>query len=152
MTLNIRPATLDDPAAIAALLTNIDDYPQWKTLNVATTEQFARESIIAMNADRLLLVAEIENRVIGYVAVTWFRPMFSGLEGYVSELFIRSDASGHGAGTALLDAVKREATTLGCGRLTLVNLKDRESYKRGFYASRGWEERPNTVRFVLDLA
>jgi GNAT superfamily N-acetyltransferase len=152
MTLNIRPATLDDAGAIAALLANIDDYPHWKTLDVATLEQFAMASISAMNADRLLRVVEVENRVIGYVAVTWFRPMFSGLEGYVSELFIRSDAGGHGAGTALLEAVKREAATLGCCRLTLVNLKDRESYKRGFYASRGWTERPNTVRFVLDLA
>jgi GNAT superfamily N-acetyltransferase len=152
MTLNIRPPTLNDASSIAALLTNIDDYPHWKTLDITTLEQFAHASLSTMSSDRLLRVAEIENRVIGYVAVTWFRPMFSGLEGYVSELFIRSDASGHGAGTALLEAVKSEATALGGCRLTLVNLKDRESYKRGFYASRGWTERPNTVRFVLDLA
>jgi GNAT superfamily N-acetyltransferase len=152
MTPNIRVATLNDARAIGALLANIDDYPHWKTRDVTTLEQFAHTSHSAANSDRLVLLAEIENRVIGYAAVTWLRPMFSGLEGYVSELFIRSDAGGQGAGTALLKAVKSAATTLGCSRLTLVNLKDRESYKRGFYTSRGWEERPNTVRFVLALA
>jgi hypothetical protein len=35
--------------------------------------------------------------------------------------------------------------------LTLVNIKDRESYRRGFYASRGWTEQANTVRFALNL-
>jgi GNAT superfamily N-acetyltransferase len=77
--------------------------------------------------------------------------LFQKPEGYVSELFIRSDASGHGAGTALLEAIKHEAHARGCCRLTLVNLKDRASYQRRFYEKKGWTERPNAVRFVLDL-
>jgi GNAT superfamily N-acetyltransferase len=151
MKLNIRLANINDAQMIAELLANIDDYPHWKTLGAAALEQTARESLAWANPERLLFVAELDNRVIGYAAVYWLHHLFSAREGYVSELFIRSDASGHGAGTALLEAIKAEAIARGCCRLTLVNLKDRESYKRGFYASRGWEERLNTVRFALDL-
>ena len=151
MKLNIRPANMNDAPLIADLLANIDDYPHWKTLGVAALHETARESLAWANPERLLFVAEIDNRVIGYAAVYWLHHMFSAREGYVSELFIRSDASGHGAGTALLEAVKVKAIAHGCHRLTLVNLKDRESYKRGFYASRGWEEKSNTVRFAFDL-
>jgi GNAT superfamily N-acetyltransferase len=150
--LNIRPATINDARMIAELLANIDDYPHWKTLGAEALENTARESLAWANAERLLFVAEINNRVIGYAAVYWLHHMFSARDGYVSELFIRSDASGQGAGTALLDAIKLEAIARGCHRLTLVNLKDRESYKRGFYTSRGWEEKSNTVRFAFDLA
>ena len=142
---------MNDAPMIADLLANIDDYPHWKTLGVAVLEATARASLAWTNSERLLFVAEIDNRVVGYAAVYWLHPMFSAREGYVSELFIRSDASGHGAGTALLDAVKTAAIARGCQRLTLVNLKDRESYQRGFYASRGWEEKSNTVRFAFDL-
>ena len=149
MKLNIRPANIDDAPLIADLLANIDDYPHWKTLGAEALQETARESLEWANPERHLFVAELEGQVIGYAAVYWLHPLFSTLEGYVSELFIRSDASGHGAGTALLETIKAEAIAQGCCRLTLVNLKDRESYKRGFYASRGWEEKSNTVRFAF---
>lgn len=151
MKLNIRPAAMSDARMIAEVLTNIDDYKTWNALGADAMEKTVRQSLEQMHSERLLFVAEIDNRVIGYAAVYWLQHMFSAREGYVSELFIRSDASGHGAGTALLEAIKAEAIARGCYRLALVNLKDRESYKRGFYASRGWEEKSNTVRFAFDL-
>ncbi len=151
MTLKIRPAQQNDARAIAELLCNIDDYPNWKAQGVDQLEVFATQSLESGHDQRLLLVAGLEDRVVVYAAVYWLSYLFMPPEGYVSELFVRSDASGHGVGTALLEAVKGEAKARGCGRLTLVNLKDRESYKRGFYAARGWEERSNTVRFVFDL-
>jgi GNAT superfamily N-acetyltransferase len=51
----------------------------------------------------------------------------------------------------LLEAIKQEARARGCCRLTLVNLKDRTSYQRRFYEKKGWSERPDAVRFVLNL-
>jgi GNAT superfamily N-acetyltransferase len=151
MTLNIRPAVHDDAPMIADLLANIDDYPHWKALGADALRKTAQASLAWANPERLIFVAELDRRVIGYAAVYWLHHLFSTQEGYVSELFIRSDASGHGAGTALLERVKAEAVAHGCCRLTLVNLKDRESYKRGFYAARGWEEKSNTVRFAFAL-
>jgi GNAT superfamily N-acetyltransferase len=149
--MNIRIAKIEDARAMAELLMNIDDYPNWKELGAEKLEQTVWESLEWNNPERLVFVAELEGRVVGYAVVYWQHLLFSSKEGYVSELFIRSDASGQGVGTALLETIKSEAMARGCGRLTLVNLKDRESYRRGFYASRGWEEKSNTVRFALNL-
>ena len=149
--MNIRNAKTEDARAIAELLVNIDDHPNWKELGAIKLEQTVRESLEWKHTERLVFVAELEDRVIGYAVVYWQQLLFSGKEGYVSELFIRSDASGQGVGTALLETIKTQAIARGCIRLTLVNLKDRESYRRGFYASRGWEEKSNTVRFALNL-
>ena len=151
MKLNIRSASIADARMIAELLANIDDYPHWKALGTDVLEANTRKSLEHFHPERLTLVAELDDRVIGYAAVYWLHPAFSAPDGYVSELFIRSDASGQGAGTALLEAIKTDARARGCERLTLMNLKDRESYKRGFYASRGWDEKSNTVRFAYDL-
>jgi GNAT superfamily N-acetyltransferase len=149
--MNIRSAKTEDARAIAELLVNIDDYPNWKEIGLEKLEQTVRESLEWKNEERLTFVAELEHRVVGYAVVYWQQLLFSDKEGYVSELFIRSDASGQGIGTALLETIKIEAIARGCERLTLVNIKDRESYRRGFYASRGWEEKSNTVRFALNL-
>jgi GNAT superfamily N-acetyltransferase len=148
----IRPAIPTDARAIAEVRANIDGYDHWKALGVEAMEAQARASLERDHKERLMFVAEVDGRVVGYAAVYWLHPAFSGPEGYLSELFIRSDASGQGVGTALIETVKAEAIARGCERLTLVNLKDRESYRRGFYASRGWTEKTNTVRFVYDLA
>ena len=136
---------------VPELLVNIDNYPNWKELGANKLEQTVRESLEWKNEERLVFVAELEHRLVGYAVVYWQQLLFSSKEGYVSELFIRSDASGQGVGTALLETIKTQAVARGCIRLTLVNLKDRESYRRGFYASRGWEEKSNTVRFALNL-
>jgi GNAT superfamily N-acetyltransferase len=148
---NIRPATPADARAIAELLCNIDDYPDLKALGVDKLEARAKESLERPHVERLVFVAELEKHVVGYGAIYWLQYLFNAREGYVSELFVRSDARGQGVGTALLQRFKLEARAQGCSRLTLVNLKDRESYRKGFYASRGWDERSNTVRFVFDL-
>lgn len=149
---NIRLATIADARASAEVRANIDDYDHWKALGVDAMEAQARASLAREHSERLTFVAEVDDRVVGYASVYWLHPAFSGPEGYLSELFIRSDASGQGVGTALVERVKSEAIARGCERLTLVNLKDRESYRRGYYASRGWIEKTNTVRFVYELS
>ncbi len=89
---------------------------------------------------------------MGYAAVHWLPYLFMpGPEGFVSELFIDDEARGQGIGTKLLESVKQEAQARGCTRLSLINLRDRESYQRGFYAKLGWQERPDAANFILRL-
>ena len=75
----------------------------------------------------------------------------AGPEGYVSELFVCAAERGKGMGSRLLEAIKEEALARGCSRLTLINLRHRESYERGFYTTRGWQERPEAASFVYLL-
>lgn len=90
--------------------------------------------------------------VVGYLAVHWLPSLFlTGPEGYVSEIFVGASARGQGVGTALLQAVQDEAAERGCSRLSVLNRRNRESYKRGFYAKCGWKERPDAANFVCSL-
>ena len=100
-----------------------------------------------------LYVAQIESgKIVGYAAVHWLTYLrFRGPEGFVSELFVSADVRGCGAGTRLLEAVVAAGKARGCCRLHLVNMRDRESYQRQFYSSRGWEERPDAADFVYTL-
>jgi GNAT superfamily N-acetyltransferase len=72
----------------------------------------------------------------------------SGPEGYVSELFVRDDARGRGVGRRLLSAIESEARGRGCQRLSLINLRNRESYRRQFYLKAGWSERSDAANFI----
>jgi N-acetylglutamate synthase-like GNAT family acetyltransferase len=149
--MNIRSAQTTDARAIAELLCNIDDHPHWKERGVDELEQTVRNGLEWNNPERLVLVVELEDRVVGYGVIYWQQLLFSRKEAYISELFIHSDTSSKGVGTALLRRMESEAVAQNCRRLTLVNFKDVESYRRGFYSSRGWTEQENTVRFALNL-
>ena len=97
-----------------------------------------------------LFVAETRDaRLVGYASVHWLTYLFlNAPEGFVSELFVRSEARGQGLGRRLVAAVKLEAQARGCTRLHLVNIKERESYKRGFYPQLGFAERPDVADFI----
>ena len=149
--MKIRNAKPEDARAIAELMCAIDDHSHWKEKGADWFENHIRNSLALAHDQRLVLVAELEQRIVGYAAVYWLQPFFQGFEGYVHELFVRSDASGHGIGSALLETIKTEASLKGCVRLTLVNGTNTESYKRGFYTKKGWRERAETIRFDLSF-
>lgn len=99
-----------------------------------------------------LFVARRRGEIVGYCAA--HRIPFSlsgGEEGYLSELFIAATERGTGVGGALHDRAVATARAAGLLRLRLINGRHRESYKRGFYARRGWRERAEYADFVLDL-
>lgn len=100
----------------------------------------------------LLLVAELSGEVVGYVhgeIVTYL--LFAGREMLVSELFVKEAARGRGVGSALMAAMEAEAVKRRCFRISVLNSRERESYKRGFYPSLGYEERVHTANFTKRL-
>lgn len=152
--LSIRPAVLEDAAAIALLLREIGSFRQIDAETPeATRERVGRHLAMCLaNDDHLVLVAESGGKLTGYAAVHW-QPylILAGPEGFVSELFVHPEQRGAGIGGRLMDAVETEARQRGCSRLMLLNIRDRESYQRGFYAKRGWSEREDAANFVLKL-
>lgn len=153
MNLHIRPATTDDGPAIISLL---------KTLDVGTLIREEEESVTVERIHRhlqlataddshlVLLALDDNQEVIGYCAVHWLPYLILvGVEGFVSELFIRPDHRGQGTGQYLMEAITDEARTRGCSRMTLLNMRSRESYERRFYEQLGWQERPDAANFVL---
>lgn len=153
--IGIRKAAEYDAATIGAMLRELGWFEYLSAETTQDTERRVRRHIALCNAEdsHSLYVAESPGgEVVGYAAVHWLPYLFlKGPEGYLSELFIRESERGKGIGKQLMEAIKAEARARGCSRLMLVNSRSRESYRRGFYKERGWEERAGVANFVYRL-
>ena len=152
--MKIRRANVKDAAAFTRLLKTFTWFDLIKQETPAQTRKRVARFLKVLNADdsHSVYIALKGRQVIGYVAVHW-QPYFilAAPEGYVGELFVSEKVRGKGIGTQLLAAVKKEALKRGCSRLMLLNRRDRESYKRKFYAQDGWTERKQMANFVFML-
>ncbi|MEZ0371229.1 MAG: N-acetyltransferase family protein [Candidatus Sericytochromatia bacterium] len=151
---SIRPATLKDADAIAVLLRALGSFRLIEAEpEAATAERTRRHLAMCLGDAHLVLIAvEANGALAGYASVHWLPYLIlAGPEGFVSELFVREDCRGTGIGGRLLGRIEAEARSRGCARLMLVNIRDRESYKRQFYPKQGWAEREDVANFVLKL-
>ncbi len=148
--MTIRPAQPTDAQAIALILYSLEEYPNYHQIALEVLKSRVQLGLECL-ADRTALVGVFENQVLGFVVVHWFYPLMTESEGYIGDLFVHVNSTGQGLGSALLGAVIQEAKSRGCGRLALSNWRDRVSYQRGFYAKHGFQEKPNSARFVLNL-
>ncbi len=145
----IRPLKPSDIADIMQLHRELGWNPAFKA-DGSTLKQRLEALITGESA--LLLVAALKGKVVGYIhgeIVTYL--LFAGREMLVSELFVMESARGRGVGKALLSAIESEAVQQKCFRISVLNSRERESYKRGFYPSLGYEERPHTANFTKRL-
>jgi GNAT superfamily N-acetyltransferase len=152
----IRKATVGDARELALLLRGIGWFDAFNggELNALTEQVRARLEQCLVDDSHLVLVAEdTDGKIVAYGSVHWLPYLFMpGPEGYVSELFVSAAARGRGIGRELLGAVEKEARVRGCQRLSLTNLRNRESYQRQFYSKAGWRERSEAVNFIYPLS
>ena len=155
MNVKIRNAELRDTTAIAEILRGLGLFPYLAAETLVQTQTHVREHVKLCLSDNShsIYVAELPGTgIVGYVAAHWLPYlMLMGPEGYISELFVKAAGRSRGVGGTLLDVVKREAKARGCFRLSLLNLRNRESYERGFYVKQGWQERPDAANFLCLL-
>jgi GNAT superfamily N-acetyltransferase len=160
--ITIREACRDDSQAIASILRALDWSEQIRNELPEQTEAHVAERIeqCLQEHNHTILVAErqpsysshaVRGTVVGYVAVHWFFHLMRGSDGYISELFLLPDETGHGIGSRLLDMVYQYAHERDCTQLILMNRRIRESYRRHFYAKHGWEEQSDASFFSLIL-
>jgi len=152
MTFTIRNAKFSDCASLADLLCEVGwfEFIKNKPPEEASTHIAAHlAECLADESHSVYVGVDETGSVAGYVSVHWLAYLFlPGLEGYISELFLRPSARGQGLGAELLETVKAEAQEHGVYRLSLLNNRSRESYERGFYQKHGWEERPIMSNFI----
>jgi ribosomal protein S18 acetylase RimI-like enzyme len=150
----IRASTCDDAQALTELLHAIEDLSQMAKESFEATlarVQKHLERIVRSN-EHTLLVAEENNKIVGYVNAHWQPTMLrADGEGYISELFIHPDFRSRNLGTLLTEKVIEEGKARGCARLSLLNMRHKPSYGRGYDTKRGWQERPNAANFIYDL-
>jgi GNAT superfamily N-acetyltransferase len=155
MTVQIREAKPEDAQSLAGLLKEVGWFESFKNEPFEAAIHRVRlhiEQCLADNSHSIFVAEPRDGKIIGYGSVHWLPYLFlKGPEGYVSELFVRESARGHGIGRELLNTIETEARTRGCVRLSLINLRNRESYMRQFYVKAGWEERPEAANFVYRI-
>lgn len=125
-TISIRPATLEDAAAICAI---------YNPYIAATTISFEEEAVAdADMAQRIAdvqasdlpwLVAQGEGRILGYAYATKWRARPAYRTSVESSIYMDRDAAGRGAGTllyrALLDELRRRQLHMVIGGIALPN-------------------------------
>ena len=155
MRIQIRKLIAQDAPQIAELLRDIGWFETFKGESVAAASERVRfhiEQCLANNSHSAFAAQLPDGKIVGYGSVHWLPYLFlQGPEGYVSELFVRESARGQGIGRELLKVIETEAKTRGCVRLSLINLRNRESYMRQFYVKAGWQERPEAVNFIYRI-
>ena len=155
MEIEICKVEQKDVAGIAEILRELGWFADIAAKTPAESrEQIANELRLCQADDShaVFVARAADEAVRGYVAAHWVPYLLhSGPDGYISELFIRDSARGQGIGARLLETVEAEALRHGCKRLMLLNMRQRESYQRGFYAKHGWEERPQAATFMKNL-
>ena len=153
--MDLRRVSIDDAEELASLLKDVGWFEFLEKRSDDEVREHVKFQLARCLADdsHLLYVAESDDgKLIGYVSVHWLPYLFMrGPEGYVSELFVRDGARGQGVGRELLACIEAEAKTRGCHRLSLINLRGRESYQRQFYVKAGWRERAEAANFLRVL-
>jgi GNAT superfamily N-acetyltransferase len=150
----IRAVTIHDAEGLTKLLHAIEDLTQIGKESFDETLARVQKHLerIVSSTEHTLLVAEENNQIIGYINVHWHPMMLTADgEGYISELFIRPDFRSRNLGTALMNKIIEEGRAQGCARLSLLNMRNKPSYERGYYTKHGWSERPNAANFIYDL-
>jgi GNAT superfamily N-acetyltransferase len=150
--MRIRDAEPGDIPALARLLASLEAAGWAQGKDGAEVEEVVATRLLGKTAGTSLRVAEAEGKLAGYASAHWLPNLIlGGTEGYISELFVAPDSRGKGIGGALLNDLEAQARVRGCIRLSLLNLRERESYRRGFYAKRGWTERPGAANLIKRL-
>jgi GNAT superfamily N-acetyltransferase len=155
MSLQIRQVSANDAPQLAELLREIGWFESFKNEPFEAVSRQVRlhiEQCLADNSHSIFVAEPRDGRIIGYGSVHWLPYLFLKCpEGYVSELFVRESARGQGVGRELLRKIESEARARGCVRLSLINLRNRESYMRQFYVKAGWEERAEAANFIYRI-
>ena len=145
----IRPLQPGDIGVVMQLHRELGWNPAFRA-DGSTLKQRLEALITGENA--LLLVAELEGQVVGYIhgeILTYL--LFAGREMLITEVFVMEAARSRGVGQALIAVIEAEAVKEKCFRISVLNSRERESYKRGFYPSLGYEERSQTANFTKRL-
>ena len=147
--IRIRPLRPTDIEAIMRLHRELGWNPAFQS-DGSTLRQ--RLAALITEETALLLVAEINGKVGGYIhGQTMTYLLFAGSEMMITEVFVREKYRDKGVGKALMIAMEAEAAKQKCFRISVMNSRQRDSYKRNFYPSQGYDERDQTAVFSKRL-
>ena len=137
--MRIRQANPSDAKSISQLLAQLG-YP-------AIHEKLANEKIKTHAMDGYqLLVAEIDSKVVGFIALHWFELMhWEGKMGRMTAFCVDEKFRSQGVGKQLLEASEKFLQSRGCEKFEVTS-NARRTRTHGFYLKNGYVE--DSRRFV----
>lgn len=134
--MKIRAFAPHDADAVSALIrhtmatSNAADYPLERLQPLM--DYFSPEKVLRLSEERICLVAEVDHRVIGTVALDAEE---------LCTFFIHPDFQGQGIGSALLAAIEQRAIDVGIAQIHT----DASLTGAPFYARRGYQRTGSVV-------
>jgi ribosomal protein S18 acetylase RimI-like enzyme len=153
--LTIRRARLTDARAVAALIREAalsDKIKQVSRPDLVARVQRGIQTCLGDSGSTIFVVADRGENILAYAVIQWHLALFLPRpEGYISELTVGAAHRGRGIGEMLLNKVVKEGKNRNCARMSLINSRFRDSYKREFYSKRGWYEREMAANFIFEF-
>ena len=115
--MEIRPATPADGPGYVELVQCLADFENLPSPDLAATQRLLEHAFADAPFYRLWVAAE-DRGIVAYAA--WFLTYstFRALPTlYLEDLFVHPSARRRGLATQILERLREEATTLGCGRM-----------------------------------
>ncbi|HUE91431.1 GNAT family N-acetyltransferase [Pseudomonas sp.] len=144
-TLSLRAASVNDAAALSALLQQL-----------APQEPRADAKLLALRlaelpASRAVLVAERNGKLLGTCTVNLIEHLAHNFarSAILEDVVVDADARGLGIGQALLSKAVERARSWGCYKLALSSSQSREAAHR-FYEQQGFELHGVSLALTLD--
>jgi ribosomal protein S18 acetylase RimI-like enzyme len=132
---SIRPATVDDLAAVLRL---------WRDADAEPTHTDNLDSLVRLveRDPSALLIAEDAGVVVGSVIAAW-----DGWRGSIYRLAVAPTHRRHGLGTTLVGAAEERLRSAGALRLQAIVVETSPA-AAGFWTASGWERQADRARFV----
>jgi len=138
----IRQATIQDTQRIRLLLGQLG-YPDLNESAVEVKVENYRQP------DYHLMVGEIENIVVAFIALHWFDIFHSpGKIGRITAFCVDETQRSQGTGRAMLASAETFLKNKGCTKIEVTS-KERRTRTHAFYKTCGYTE--NARRFVKDV-
>lgn len=127
--MHVRAARSDDAERMSELMTQ---------LGYAVPAAALRRRLERREARRQVFVAELDDRVVGWAAVSVDETFVEGHCAHLEGLIVDESVRSVGIGKALLDAVERWARDRACAELRVLSNVVRER-AHAFYRRHGYE-------------
>lgn len=136
----IRPATMDDAAALEVLIRQLG-YDENAVDIAVRLAEMERAGLVA-------LVAELDGRVVGCLATSIMRVLHRPKPvGRISMMVVEKGLRSRGIGAELVRAAEAWLKGQGCGLVEVTsNLKRKDAHR--FYERQGFE--PTSLRFAVE--
>jgi ribosomal protein S18 acetylase RimI-like enzyme len=138
--MDIRKARVEDYAYIGALIRNCLDY--------SCDDLVVRRKLLRLDNDReVVFVAEVDDKVVGYIHGDRFELLYMDSLINVFCLAVNENYRKMGIGSALLDQVEEWARERGAVGLRLNSAMSRTSAHE-FYRRKGFDKERDQIRFL----